>query len=107
MAGKQRIFKKEIVEDFLKSDELFRVLDWEGLGYSSLKNAYLCMCSNLKRHELNCNCQMCNGNIYFVKQGYKLRKKTRTNQIYLTKEGFTYMVKGPFDDVPGGARYAD
>lgn len=104
MPNKQRIFKKEMVEDFLKSKELFRFIDWRSLGYSNLKNACLCMKANLDRYEYQCSCQMCNEKIYFVKEGYKLRKLLRTNQIYVSPIGFTTMIKGPFDDGEGGAR---
>lgn len=83
MAERKRIFKKETIENFLKSDDIYMIIDWEQLGYSNLKNAYLCTKNNLIHYDYPCTCHMRNRKIYIVKDGYKLRKIKE--QICVTK----------------------
>lgn len=83
MAGRDAYLNISMIKNFLLSDKVFMIVDWNMLGYSGFKNAYQCIRNNLQCYKCPCTCQMRNGKLYIVKAGYKLRK--HGGQIYVTK----------------------
>lgn len=82
--GYYRNKRRDILNDFISSDENILLLEWKTMGYSCPRSLYTSFSAVIIDYDYNCNCDilMLDGNVFLVKKNCIIPKDLSKVKVY-------------------------
>lgn len=73
--------RQTLIEDFIKSFDAYRIINWEYLGYCDHTSARSCLERTIKKCDYPCHMARDGQNLYIVRNGCEIPRNT-SNHVY-------------------------